>query len=144
MSDVGSEQPPSNQLRGRGSGNGVPWPKGTSGNPGGRPKGIEALARQHTEEALAVLVGALADSDRRVAVSAAGMLLAYGWGRPKQMLVATDDAQSLTLMHLVAARASSDRINARYPGGDAGGTTIDARPEPPLVTMEDLMKPALE
>src|SRR3974377_1811068 len=69
---------------------------GQSGNPSGRPKGIEALARVHTTEALAVLARALSDEDTRVAVSAAGMLLAYGWGRPKQVVDATDNALSLS------------------------------------------------
>ena len=53
---------------------------GQSGNPGGRPKGIEALAREHTPAALAALVDALRSPRERV--SAAVALLDRGWGKP--------------------------------------------------------------
>jgi hypothetical protein len=35
---------------------GRPFQPGQSGNPGGRPKGIAALAREHTDKAAQVLV----------------------------------------------------------------------------------------
>src|SRR2546423_1385338 len=69
---------------------------GESGNPGGRPKGIEEIAREHTPEAIAALVKALGSSDR---VPAARVLLAYGWGQPK-LDVNTHGEQ--TIRHLIA------------------------------------------
>jgi len=36
---------------------------GQSGNPGGRPKGIAAKAREHTDKAVEVLVAALDEAD---------------------------------------------------------------------------------
>jgi hypothetical protein len=54
--------------------------KGQSGNPGGRPKGIEALAREHTPAALAALVDALRSPRERVGAAVA--LLDRGWGKP--------------------------------------------------------------
>jgi len=58
---------------------------GVSGNPGGRPKGIAAKAREHTDRALEVLSEALRDEDTRVRVTAAKELLDRGWGKPLAM-----------------------------------------------------------
>jgi hypothetical protein len=57
------------------------WVKGQSGNPGGRAKGIGALARQHTDRALEVLVNALDDDDARVRVAASKEILDRGYGK---------------------------------------------------------------
>lgn len=62
-----------------------PWAKGQSGNPGGRPKGIAAKAREHTDKALDVLVEGMADEDPRVRVAAAKEVLDRGWGKPLTM-----------------------------------------------------------
>lgn len=62
-----------------------PWAKGVSGNPGGRPKGIAAKAREHTDSALDVLTTALEDVDPRVRVTAAKEILDRGWGKPLAM-----------------------------------------------------------
>jgi HEAT repeat protein len=61
--------------------------QGESGNPGGRPailKNLQALAREHTEEALDALVAALKHPATRV--QAATALLDRGYGRPIQTL----------------------------------------------------------
>jgi hypothetical protein len=62
-----------------------PFPKGVSGNPGGRPKGIAAKAREHTDAALDVLVEGMGDNDPRVRVTAAKEILDRGWGKPLTM-----------------------------------------------------------
>lgn len=62
-----------------------PWKPGQSGNPGGRPKGIAALARQHTDKAIEVLAKALDSKDERVRVTAAEKLLDRGYGKPLTM-----------------------------------------------------------
>jgi hypothetical protein len=111
---------------------------GKSGNPGGRPKGIEAIAREHTPAAIAALVAALQNPRERVA--AATVLLGYGWGKPVQAIAPTDDATSLQFLHLIAARASSDELNrSRVIEGDAVATTTDRETIP-----VDLSVPALE
>lgn len=70
---------------------------GQSGNPGGRPKGVAALAREHTPEAIKALVAALKCKKERV--SAAIALLDRGWGKP---------VQSHDLRHNFAASAAAD------------------------------------
>ena len=67
--------------------------KGQSGNPTGRPKHVLAdgrsvadLAREHTADALAVLIEVMENPTAAEAarVSAANSVLDRGWGRPKQ------------------------------------------------------------
>ena len=74
------------QIRGR------PWPKGTSGNPGGRPKvaaDVRALARQLTAQALNALAEIMEDSGTPAAarISAAKELLDRGWGKAPAALI---------------------------------------------------------
>ncbi len=58
---------------------------GVSGNPGGRPKGIAAKAREHTDKAMEVLVEGMGDPDSRVRIAAAKEVLDRGWGKPLVM-----------------------------------------------------------
>lgn len=54
---------------------------GVTGNPGGRPKGIAAIARQHTDKAVDVLVAAMDSNDERVKIAAAKEILDRGYGK---------------------------------------------------------------
>jgi hypothetical protein len=60
---------------------------GRSGNPGGRPKALQAVldaAREHTEAAILTLAEICTDPDKPSAarVAAAQALLDRGWGKP--------------------------------------------------------------
>lgn len=72
-------------LKGRGSGL-RPFPKGVSGNPGGRPKRelekVRKAAREHGVEAIEKLVHLMRHGSDKVAFLAAEALLARGFGRP--------------------------------------------------------------
>jgi hypothetical protein len=92
-----SEQQPSSRRRGPGR----PFPKGTSGNPGGRPKEVrhvQELARAHTLEAIETLVDVMQNSKLdRARVAAAEAILNRAWGRASQSMAVTaaEDGPSL-------------------------------------------------
>lgn len=68
-------------VENKGGVTGKGWMPGQSGNPGGRPKGIAAIARQHTDKAMDVLVNAMEEADPRVRVAAAKEILDRGYGK---------------------------------------------------------------
>ena len=76
---------------------------GTSGNPGGRARGLSqviALAREHTELAITTLVAIAKETKAGPAarVAAASALLDRGWGKPAQAVEATTTNVSAVVM----------------------------------------------
>jgi hypothetical protein len=129
----GSETPiKTHNALGRGLGR--PFQKGYTANPGGRPKGIEGLARQHTPAAISALVESLKDPKTRVVAACA--LLDRGWGRPRQQIEATGDG--MTALHLLAAQSVSAELLAAL--GERRVTIDHVEPG----ETDDLLAPALE
>ena len=73
---------------------GRPFQKGTSGNPGGRPKvlgDVQELARERSPEAIKILANVMRDEKAPPAarVAAANALLDRGYGKPTQPISQT-------------------------------------------------------
>ena len=105
----------------------MPFVKGQSGNPSGRPKAnaeIAALARQHCPAAIERLVQAMAGDDDRVAVAAASALLDRGIGKPSQAVTLSGDEENplthrvvLVPLKNVSRTEPVDPVGADTPAG---------------------------
>ena len=82
------------------------FPKGQSGDPGGRPRDeqkVAELARSYTREAIETLAELMrSGNDERVRGTAAQALLDRGWGKPKVEVV-SDEAGYVQALKAVAA-----------------------------------------
>ena len=81
------------------------FPKGKSGNPGGRPRDeqkVAELARSYTTEAIETLVELMrSGKDERVRGTAAQALLNHGWGKPEVELVADGARSCIEALRLI-------------------------------------------
>jgi Family of unknown function (DUF5681) len=94
-----------------------PFKPGQSGNPSGRPKGIAALARLHTDKAIQVLVAALDDPDKRVAVAASKEILDRGFG--KSVAMTADLSNRLDQFDDDAIESAIDVLRAAVSGAES-------------------------
>jgi hypothetical protein len=101
---------------------GIPFPKGVSGNPGGRPKGIAAKAREHGDAALQVLSDALADADPRTRIAAAKEILDRGYGKAVVMTADVTKALDEFDDDTLDAAISAVRSAIESAGSDGKGT----------------------
>lgn len=72
----------------------MPWVKGQSGNPGGRPKGemeVIQLAREASPRAIGRLIELVESKDERVAIAASTAVIERGFGKPTQPLAGDPD-----------------------------------------------------
>lgn len=90
----------------------MPFEKGKSGNPGGRPKEaaeVKSLAQEHGVRAIARLAELIEDEDKRVSVAACQALLDRGYGKPTQQ---TELVGDLTVAVSKIERRIIDPVNA--------------------------------
>ena len=93
---------------------GRPFPRGRSGNPGGRPKELRdviELARLHTTDAIETLAAAM-NSDSApwaVRISAANAILDRGWGKPKETTEAKIGVSWAEIILGVHAETATDK-----------------------------------
>jgi len=105
---------------------GRPFQPGQSGNPGGRPKGIAAIARQHTDKAQEVLTNAMNDPDARVRVAAAKEILDRGYGKAPvftaDLTGKLDDLDDDALDAALIAIGDAIRVAGKADGGEGKAT----------------------
>jgi HEAT repeat protein len=99
---------------------GRPFAPGQSGNPGGRAKGIAALAKEHAGDALRVLVEALADSSGQVRIAAAREILDRGFGKALTMTADVTDRLDDVDDDTIDAAIEAARFALAKAGGNAG------------------------
>jgi hypothetical protein len=94
----------------------MPFEKGKSGNPGGRPKlvgEVQALAREYTKQAIETLRDIMRDKNAPPAARgyAANSILDRGYGRPSQTISSTGrdkPPDQMTDAELLAIAAQPD------------------------------------
>lgn len=75
----------------------MPFEKGKSGNPGGRPKldnDVKDLARKYSKEAVKRLVDWMRDENPKASVAACQALLDRGYGKPAQAVTLSGDEEN--------------------------------------------------
>lgn len=97
------------------------------------------MAREHTAEAIERLVQIMRAEDDGRALAAIQQLLDRGWGRPITPVVTDQPVESLSLLHLIAARRVAEVMQATLEAQTANES--GKADSPPVI---DYSVPALE
>lgn len=95
----------------------MPFRKGQSGNPGGRPKAVGVvrdLAREHTPNAINALAEIMNDEEVPPAqrIAAAQVMLDRGWGKPMQTVEGNVDKTLEVVIKDATASAAGGHTEA--------------------------------
>jgi hypothetical protein len=106
-----------------------PFQKGTSGNPGGKPKGedVRAMARKNTKKAFERILELIDSDDERVAFAAAKEVIdrAYGKAKPMDDEDAADK-KALTI-NIVRYEGAIETYGKHQPPAQLDATTVSVR-----------------
>lgn len=97
---------------------------GTSGNPGGRPKGLAAYVQKKAGKDGKKLIDWLwglienADAKDRDRLEASKILLDRGWNKPAQGIYFTEESRPLVIDHVTEADLAAHRKRTADPDGD--------------------------
>lgn len=102
--------------------------KGSSGNPGGRPKvaaHIRDLAREHSADAFDKILSLLDDKSSKIALAAAQEILNRAYGRPPATIAGDGGEGPAELVIVTGIRRSGDEPPAI---GEQITVAIEAKP----------------
>lgn len=95
----------------------MPFEKGHSGNPGGRPKEsaeVKELARKHSTEAFNRVLALMRSDQPKVALSAAQEVLNRAWGKAPASLEVSGEIRQPTVIRAPEVETSTEAWMAKY------------------------------
>ncbi len=99
---------------------------GQSGNPSGRPAqdfAVQRLAREHSLEALNILLGLMHSDNPKIAIQSAIAVIDRGYGRPPQSVTLSGDEDNPLRLKRIIEYVKTNGSGANKPNGSAEDPT---------------------